>query len=222
MGERTRIRETVWQQRAGIGDRLERIANIAINFQAIDLTNPEHVSDLDARLNQNFFVGSAINRHGEGLAFAYGGTLPWWALIPRALWPDKPAIGGGGTIVADFTGIDLAEGTSFGAGQVLEFYVNFGWSGIFVGFFVVGFVLIRLDRGIMRALAAGDLRGLLLRALPGLMLLQPGGNLLEILVGAVAALIAAVLLLRVERRRVDAFLSVAIRTPPAARAIGRR
>ena len=35
----------------------------------------------------------------------------------------------------------------------------------------------------MRSLAADDMRGLLLRAMPGLTLLQPGGNLLEILVG---------------------------------------
>jgi hypothetical protein len=47
----------------------------------------------------------------------------------------------------------------------------------------------------MRAFAAGDLPGLLLRALPGLSLLQPGGNLLEILVALVGAVLAAVALI---------------------------
>ena len=53
----------------------------------------------------------------------------------------------------------------------------------------------RLDLGIMRAFAAGDLPGLLLRAMPGLSLLQPGGNLLEILVALVGAILGAGVLL---------------------------
>jgi hypothetical protein len=47
----------------------------------------------------------------------------------------------------------------------------------------------------MRSLASDDMRGLLLRAMPGLMLLQPGGNLLEILVGCVASYVAARLII---------------------------
>ena len=43
----------------------------------------------------------------------------------------------------------------------------------------------------MRAFAAGDLPNLLLRALPGLSLLQPGGNLLQILVALVGAVLGA-------------------------------
>ncbi len=66
---------------------------------------------------------------------------------------------------------------------MLEFYINFGIPGVLIGFLGLGYLLMRLDRGIMRSLAADDMRGLLLRAMPGLMLLQPGGNLLEILVG---------------------------------------
>ena len=81
-------------------------------------------------------------------------------------------------------GSRFEEGTSVGAGQVLEFYVNFGLPGVLAGFAGLGFLLMRLDLGIMRAFAAGDLPGLLLRAMPGLSLLQPGGNLLEILVAA--------------------------------------
>jgi hypothetical protein len=53
----------------------------------------------------------------------------------------------------------------------------------------------RLDHGIMRSLAADDMRGLLLRAMPGLTLLQPGGNLLEILVACVAAYAGAHLII---------------------------
>ena len=62
------------------------------------------------------------------------------------------------------------------------------------GFVGLGLVLTRLDHGIMSALVVHDLRGLVLRAVPGLTLLQPGGNLLEILVACVAAIIVAYLL----------------------------
>jgi hypothetical protein len=62
---------------------------------------------------------------------------------------------------------------------------------VLIGFFGLGSLLMWLDQGIMRSLAADDMRGLLLRAMPGLMLLQPGGSLQEILVACVAAYVAA-------------------------------
>ena len=100
-------------------------------------------------------------------------------------------MGGGGNVVSDFTGLLFDPDTSFGAGQVFEFYVNFGIPGVLIGFLGLGYLLMRLDQGIMHALAANDMRGLLLRAMPGLMLLQPEANLLEILVGCVAAYLVA-------------------------------
>ena len=133
-----------------------------------------------------------MDRLASGWAeFAYGATIPISALIPRAIWPDKPLVGGGGMVVSDFTGILFDRYTSVGAGQVFEFYVNFGLPGVVTGFLLLGVVLMRLDRGIMRALASGDARGLLLRALPGLAMLQPGGNLVEILVAVPGAIIVA-------------------------------
>ncbi len=217
MGERNAIRDAVWYEQSGIGDRLDRIAAITTNFRLLDLADPAHIDAVDGRLNQNVLVGAAAARLQDGaVELAYGGTVPWWALIPRAIWPGKPEVGGGRGVVTDFTGIPFAEGTSVGAGQVLEFYVNFGWIGVLAGFFVFGLLLMYLDHGIMRAMSGGDMRGLLLRALPGLTLIQPGGNLLEILVSAVAALIAAHLILFIERKL----------DPPAAAiaqtAIGRR
>jgi hypothetical protein len=192
MGQRTGIREVVWVEQASMLDRLDRISAIVTDFELLDLASPTHVNALDGRLNQNWLVGAAVMNHEGGwTSFAYGATLPLWALIPRAVWPDKPDVGGGGEIVTDFTGIRFVEGTSVGAGQVLEFYINFGIPGVFLGFLGLGYLLMRLDQSIMRSLAADDMRGLLVRAMPGLMLLQPGGNLLEILVGCVAAFVGA-------------------------------
>jgi hypothetical protein len=194
MIERQAIREFVWDPRVGLFDRLDRASSIVTEFELFDLDSPIHLAILDSRLNQNYLVGAAVIYHEIGAAsFAYGGTAPLWAFIPRAVWPDKPQIGGGRSVVTDFTGIRFAEDVSVGAGQVLEFYVNFGLPGVLIGFFGFGYLLMWLDQGIMRSLAASDARGLLLRAIPGLALLQPGGNLLELIVGGFAACITACL-----------------------------
>jgi hypothetical protein len=192
MEQRGDIREALWNEQPGMFDRLERVSALVTNFQLLDLGSSTHVAALDGRLNQNWLVGAAVIFHESGgTAFAYGGTVPPWALIPRALWPNKPDIGGSGSIASDFTGIPFPEGTSVGVGQVLEFYINFGIPGVLIGFLGVGYLLMRLDQSIMRSLARGDMRGVLLRAMPGLALLNPGGSLLEMLVGSVGAYLSA-------------------------------
>jgi hypothetical protein len=192
MNERAAIREVAWDPRVGLFDRLDRSLSIISKFELLDLASPIHLDTLGSRLNQNWLVGAAVIYHESGGAsFAYGGTVPLWAFVPRAVWPDKPQIGGGRSVVSDFTGIRFTEGISVGAGQALEFYVNFGLPGVLIGFFGLGYLLMRLDQGIMRSLASSDTRGFLLRAIPGLVLLQPGGNLLELIVGGLAACITA-------------------------------
>jgi hypothetical protein len=197
MGERTGIRDLVWHEHSTIVDRLDRVSTLATQFQFFDLNSRAHVTAIDDRLNQNYLVGIAVVRHDSGWSdFAYGATVPIWALIPRAIWPDKPTVGGGLDVVSDFTGIQFAEGTSVGAGQVLEFYINFGVPGLVIGFAFLGFVLMRLDQRITHALAADDIPGLVLPAMLGLTLLQPGGNLLEIIVAVTAAFLGAHLIMR--------------------------
>ncbi len=199
MGQRTGIRDVVWSEHASIGDRLGRISQIFTRFAPLDLTAPQDVAALDDRLNQNLLVGAGMERHESGESpFVYGETVPWWVLVPRAIWPDKPQIGGGGQLVAEFTGREFAEGTSVGAGQVLEFYMNFGYPGVIVGFAALGFALMRLDRGIMDGLRRGDLKLVIRCAMPGLSMLQPGGNLMEIAVATAAAAAGAYFLTSIE------------------------
>jgi hypothetical protein len=188
MGQRAGIREVEWNEQLDLFERLDRASSIVTNFELLDLGSPLQAAALNDRLNQNSLVGVAVTRHEAGwYDFAYGATVPLWALIPRAVWPGKPTVGGGGDIVSDFTGFDFPAGTSIGAGQVFEFYVNFGIPGVLIGFLGLGYLLMWLDQGIMRALVANETRELVVRAMPGLMLMQPEGNLLEILVGCVAA-----------------------------------
>jgi hypothetical protein len=196
MGQRVAIREAVWRQQAGIAERVDRISKIVTEFHFFDFHDANQVTALDDRLNLNAYTGRAMQRIASGwVDYAYGATMPISALIPRAIWPDKPAVGGGGTVVSDFTGIPFDRYTSVGTGQVFEFYVNFGLPGVVGGFLLFGFMLMWLDCGIMRALAVGDARGLLLRALPGLAMLQPGGNLVEILVAVAGAVFVGYLMM---------------------------
>jgi len=179
-----------------LSDRFAAITQIFSNFQFMQLDSPILVLAVDQRLNQNYLVGYGIEHSQNGtVGLLYGGTVQLWTLIPRALWPDKPEVGGGGDVVSQFTGIAFAQGTSVGVGQVLEFYMNFATAGVIVGFFVLGVLLMRLDTGLMRAMRGGDTAGVLLWGMPGLALMAPGGNLVEIIVAAIGAMVASRILI---------------------------
>jgi len=186
---RVEIRQLTWYQGASVDDRLQRIADTFRNFDWFDGSNLRHRTAIDDRLNQNFFVGVAIARLESGaVEYSLGAELGDLAiaLIPRALWPEKPIVGGGKTVVHDFTGLEFDEGTSIGAGQVFEFYVNFGTLGVIGGFLLYGWLLGWMDLSVMKYFRVGDQR-LLTPFLSCVALLRPEGNLLEIVVGVAAA-----------------------------------
>ena len=194
--QRQWIRDVVWDENTTTMERLDKVTNLVTNFQFLDLSKDRHLLALDQRLNQNYLVGAGVMRHrADAVKLLYGATLSVWALIPRAIWPDKPDVGGGGALAMEFTGIRYAEGTSVGVGQVLEFYMNFGMWGVLAGFAVLGFIFMRLDQHIMRALAMRNIHHLVRCSLPGLALVSPMGNLLEILVAVAAAAIVSQLLI---------------------------
>jgi hypothetical protein len=190
--QRKQIREAVWIQQSAFDVRIERIGKIVEGFELYNFNNPRHVALIDGRLNQNFMVGRVIERHQAGLVrLFHGSTVQPSAFVPRALWPAKPEIGGGGNLVSEGTGLNFQPGTSVGAGQPLEFYLNFGWSGLVIGFLLLGGLLTWCDRRLAEGFDSGDVRRILVYGLPGVASIQPGGNLNEILVAAVAAMIMA-------------------------------
>jgi hypothetical protein len=195
MFARNEIRQLVWLQQAEVGDRLQRIADVFLNeFEWLDLSKGGHREAIDSRLNQNLLVGAAVVRLESGLVqYASGATFGnmIMGLIPRALWPEKPAVGGGGSVVRDFTGMEFGEDTSVGAGQVLEFYVNFGTWGVIGGFVLYGWLLGRMDLRAIECLYRGDQRRFLFWFLISLALLLPGGNLLEVSTTALASAVSA-------------------------------
>ena len=194
MHERSELRAFIWSD-TGLIARAETAANLITKFTLLDLSKEAHQEALAGRLNQNFLIGLIMQRHENGYFELYrGGTVPLWALVPRAVWPDKPPVGGSGTLAADTSGLHFAAGTSVGIGQVAEFYINFGREGVVLGFFVWGLVLSQFDAIIRQAFARLDAKMFIAGTLPGLSLVQPLSSLLEILVSFVAALITVRLL----------------------------
>jgi hypothetical protein len=196
MRDRGSIRDSVWGG-AAFSERFDRLLQSVSTFEWFDPTDTEHLARIDARLNQNALVGAAMTYLGQGnRSFANGQTI--WdaiiAVIPRAIWPDKPVIAGSGSLVSDYTGIDFAYGTSVGIGPVLEFYINFGTPGVVVGFLVIGALIGALDRSAGRSLAGGHIDAFTYRYMPALSLMNVGGSLVE-LTSSAAAAIAMVLLL---------------------------
>ncbi|MDB6120346.1 MAG: hypothetical protein JWO08_4127 [Verrucomicrobiaceae bacterium] len=187
MRERDDIRESVWQLK-GLSSRVEKAVRVFTNFQLFNAYNQSHLEMVDIRLNQNDFVGKAVIYIQSGrVEAAQGGTLYAAALsiIPRILWPGKPATGGSGSLVARFTGVKVAEGTSMGVGQVLEFYVNWKMDSVIIGFLLFGMVMRYIDQASGDYLAHGDLWSCARWLLPGTGMLIAGGSMAEV-VGSVA------------------------------------
>ena len=192
-GQREDIRKEVWGG-APLADRIDATLDIFRDFSWFSSNNVGHVIALDQRLNQNYFVGLAADRIEQGsVDYLYGRSV--WegliALIPRALWPDKPVVAGSPKIVSEMTGLTLNENTSFGVGNVMEFQINFGIPGLIVGFFLLGLALRALDRYAAMSLRRGDFGNALIGFLPAIALIQPNGSLVEISSGAAAALVGA-------------------------------
>jgi len=189
---RTEIRATAWRG-GGIRATTDVVLAAARDVQWFSSDNPDHLKALDARLNQNYFAGLAAKRIDDGVVdYLKGRSLleGAMAIVPRALWPEKPVEAGSPKIVAEMTGLTLSKSTSFGVGNVMEFHINFGVTGLVAGFLLLGWGLGRLDRLAAVAEAAGDLRMMFIYFLPAIALIQPNGSIIELSGGAVAALAA--------------------------------
>jgi hypothetical protein len=198
MRDRTEIRVMV---RGGepLVERVEKVAKTLKTIELFDPFNRQHLLRIDDRMNQNFLVGSAMQYIDAGLQpFARGATLSQAlvALVPRALWPDKTVYAGSMGLVSNYTGITFAYGTSVGMGQVFEFYVNFGTTGIILGFLILGAALGVVDQAARDRLENGNWLAFTLWYLPGIAFLQAGGSLIEISSGGGAAVVTALLVNR--------------------------
>jgi len=221
MRDRSDIRRMVWGGSA-FTDRASQLVDTFAGMEWFDYRNQAHLDRVDSRLNQNFLVGAAVSRLDRGLVpFAGGATLKdaAFSLVPRVLWPNKPVVGGSGDLASTYTGMRFADGTSVGVGQVLECYINFGRTGIAIGFFLIGMILAAADQSALRALERGDVFGFTIRYLPALGLMQVGGSFAEVVSTAGAGLLVAVLMRAVAVRvlpvRPHSLGASAVLIPPA-------
>jgi hypothetical protein len=188
---RDEIRKAVW----GGESTGARIQALRKTFEAIEpfrWTKPEHAEAVDNRLNQAYLVGAAVVYLTSTEAFAGGATIreAFTGLIPRVIWPDKPGVAGSSGWASRLTGMEFAEGTSVGLGQILEFYGNYGTMGVVIGMFLFGGIIAALDAGAGARLAAGNWQGFAGQFLVGLAFLNAGGSLFEVISGAAASVVA--------------------------------
>ncbi len=191
MRERSSIRESVWGEKK-MSSRFEQISKLAENFELLDVTNNYHLEALDARLNQNHLVGLSANYIARGrVDFSKGYSL-WVAAtawIPRIIWPNKPSMAGSGGMVAQFTGLTFSQGTSVGIGHIMELLINFGRWSVFLGVFVMGFLLRWFDLRAGHYLVQGDYWSFGRWLLPATGLLNIGSNIATSVASMAAAFV---------------------------------
>jgi hypothetical protein len=190
---RDNIRGAVWG-RAAMSERVDESLNIFRDIELFDPENVAHLQALDVRLNQNYFVGRSALRIEEGqVNFLYGKSF--WegliALVPRFIWPSKPVFGGSPEVIMNMTGFIVNDTTSYGVGNVMEFYINFGIPSLVGGFLLLGGLLGWLDRRAALAIRAGNFPASLLFFTPAAAMVNPGGSLVELTGGGASAFIAA-------------------------------
>jgi hypothetical protein len=190
---RTEIRNQVWGG-APLDKRIDSVVDTFTNFELFDPTDRVHLTALDQRLNQNYYVGLAARRIERGQVAYLKGESCWeglLALVPRVFWPDKPVYGGSPEIVSKMTGLRFNSQTSIGVGNVMEFHVNFGIPGLIIGFLLLGWGIGKLDLKAAIAERQGELGTAILFFLPCVAMIQPNGSIVEIIGGPAAAFVAA-------------------------------
>jgi hypothetical protein len=196
MRDRNEIRAEV-KVGASLSDRMATIRDTASQAELFDIYDQSHLARIEDRLDQNWLVGAAVAKLSSGaVPFAYGSTIndAALAIVPRVLWPEKTVAVGSGDLVSHFTGLAFQGETSVGIGQLMECYVNFGETGVIVGFLIIGALITVVDRFAHEKLAAGDIGSFLVWYMPGLNLLNVGGSFVDATSAAAAALVMAVLM----------------------------
>lgn len=141
---RANIRNVVWSN-SGLDQNIQAFNDQIIgDFKLFNILDVNQLRLIDGRLTLNYYTGLSIIRIESGnVELVYGQSFAdaLVAIVPRALWPEKPTIAGGSDRISYFTGLYFAGGSSFAIGIVMEMYVNFGLTGTIIGFLILGILL---------------------------------------------------------------------------------
>lgn len=196
MNNRGEIRDSVWSGEQ-TESRVQAVSKIFTDFEWFDPEDFFHLKVVDSRLNQNWMIGAGIENvergtfeitQGESLAFA---LVSW---VPRAIWIDKPVVGGSGDLVSQITGVTFSENTSVGVGHVLELYMNFGQYGVIIGMFLLGMVLRFVDLRASFYLSQNAFLNWVRWVLPGMALINAGGSFSEMVASLASFIIVGFML----------------------------
>lgn len=199
MTQRDAVRESVWKEKQSLGDRLGEGAKIVTEFKLLNPFNNEQLENYDIRFNQNSFVGAAYEYLRDGFVpYAKGETLLMaiYSMVPRIMWKDKPIIAGSGNLVSNYTGIPLSESSSFGIGQVMELYINWGISAVAIGHFIFGLFFTFLDNRAAEHLARGGTKVFLQYFIIGISFMAPLAPFMDMTMTAISAYIFSVFFIK--------------------------
>ncbi|MEO1322694.1 MAG: hypothetical protein AAFV59_06775 [Pseudomonadota bacterium] len=153
---RSNLRAVTWGG-GNLSDRFAELMSMVTNISILSPVDFESLDLLNARFNQAIYVGKAVEFHAVHEGLKLHGESLWMSLfawVPRFLWPDKPRLGGA-DLISEHTGLEFAEGISFGAGVIFEFFINFGYIGVFFGMLLVGMFINGIDKRAYNYISSG-------------------------------------------------------------------
>lgn len=106
----------------------------------------ESTEQASSRLDLIHQLAHIYSRTPSVVPYQYGTTYSFFlvALIPRAIWPDKPEAGSANYFYGVNYEITTEEGglrSTFGVGLVGESFINFGWAGVILIMALQGVIL---------------------------------------------------------------------------------
>jgi hypothetical protein len=150
MGSRNMIRSGALDQ-FSLVDRAVRFGDAFWDELINAKVTPYDIQDLiflridmsDILAQETVFENSAS---GED-EFAYGETLldGLYAVVPRAIWEDKPIVAGYSDFVSTFTGVVRDDTTAVGVPVQFELYANGGPPAVIAGIFILFYACARLE-----------------------------------------------------------------------------
>ena len=150
MGSRNMIRSGALDQ-FSMTDRALRFGDAFVDELLHAKVTPYDIQELiflridmsDILAQEMVFENSAS---GED-EFAYGETLldGLYAIVPRAMWEDKPIVAGYSDFVSTYTGVVRDDTTAVGVPVQFELYANGGVPSVIVGIFILFYGCARLE-----------------------------------------------------------------------------